>query len=452
MKPLFEISLEEKQRIIEMHEMATKNNYLSEQTLKKDGKIISKKSYATSINQEDGKFSKKFNSLNRENPNYESEKNKLETSVNEILKNEDSVRKLLDGDEQIQIWDEILKNAKYFAADVIYKVISKSGKPYKYARLGTRNTISQLKTEADKTEGGVKPGPFQEDTITFPSNKSQTGFFENNAWNLSQTGVDEFYQTFIVPYVNTLNEYRKSFPGTRMCIKNISINASASRFRNRGEAQNMTFKQLSDARAKSTYEFLIEQYQKIKGNSTLNGTKWEHGGTQWCEGTPKFVINSDGQNGDGTSGPNPPYPNLFLPKGGTQFVYGDPNTAKGKQIELKRNEFGEPIKSTDEGGGNSYEKFRYVIPTVNIVFDYNLNSDEVETTEPDTTEPDEFVDPKTQYWAVLRYNTWKINIKIKWPKISWIKRKNSDNSLTTKNAYQCPGIWKVGDAIELMNK
>lgn len=214
----------------------------------------------------------------------------------------------------------------------------------------------------------------------------------------------------------------------------------------------MTFKQLSDARAKSTYEFLIEQYQKIKGNSTLNGTKWEHGGTQWCEGTPKFVINSDGQNGDGTSGPNPPYPNLFLPKGGTQFVYGDPNTAKGKQIELKRNEFGETIKSTDEGGGNSYEKFRYVIPTVNIVFDYNLNSDEVETTEPDTTEPDEFVDPKTQYWAVLRYNTWKINIKIKWPKISWIKRKNSDNSLTTKNAYQCPGIWKVGDAIELMDK
>jgi hypothetical protein len=32
MKKLFEISSEEKQRILEMHETATKNNYLSEQT------------------------------------------------------------------------------------------------------------------------------------------------------------------------------------------------------------------------------------------------------------------------------------------------------------------------------------------------------------------------------------------------------------------------------------
>jgi hypothetical protein len=33
MKKLFEISSEEKQRILEMHESATKKNYLSEQTV-----------------------------------------------------------------------------------------------------------------------------------------------------------------------------------------------------------------------------------------------------------------------------------------------------------------------------------------------------------------------------------------------------------------------------------
>ena len=81
-------------------------------------------------------------------------------------------------------------------------------------------------------------------------------------------------------------------------IDSIVIKSSSSTLRNKGEAEGMTWKQLSQARAEQVSKLLIGQNIDLGGEGVNIIGKI----------TPDMVqINSDGTNGDGTSGPKSPY-------------------------------------------------------------------------------------------------------------------------------------------------
>ena len=81
-------------------------------------------------------------------------------------------------------------------------------------------------------------------------------------------------------------------------IDSIVIKASSSTLRNKGEAEGMTWKELSQARAEQVSNLLIGQ------NIDLGGEGVNIVGKITAE---MVHINSDGTNGDGTSGPKSPY-------------------------------------------------------------------------------------------------------------------------------------------------
>lgn len=81
-------------------------------------------------------------------------------------------------------------------------------------------------------------------------------------------------------------------------IDRIEIVSSSSTLRNKGEAEGMTWKQLSQARGEEVANLLIGQ------NIDLGG----EGVNMVGKITPEMItINSNGTNGDGTSGPKSPY-------------------------------------------------------------------------------------------------------------------------------------------------
>ena len=109
-----------------------------------------------------------------------------------------------------------------------------------------------------------------------------------------------------------------------------SISTSASRFRNTGIAENMTFAELSQKRAESVDAYIREQL----------GSLVEF---------PQPVINSAGSNGDGSSGPNPPKEFAFVTKDGKV----------NKTDNNGRDDFGPPLLNKKD-----YEQFKYC----NLIF------------------------------------------------------------------------------------
>jgi len=441
MKKLFEVNDSERQRILEMHIDATKNFYITEQVKSLTVGPISRVSNVSRVNQDEGQFQKEYDKITKKYPNkgevYSYQISKLDAEIKEYLSQESVVRKLLNGDNQISIWNDILVNGKYFAADLIKKVITKQGRKYKSARVGRKEDEKEL-TKPDNEE--VTPPNkevYQNDTITTPS-ETQQGYFQNNLWELSELGVDSFYDTFIAPYQMWLDEARKKSPGARMCVKSINIISSASRFRNTKGASDLTFIQLSKNRANSVLNFLLTQYGNLLGQVDEKNNKTR---TLFCSGevlnkqNEAITINPNGSNGDGTSGPNPPSPYLFTSTKFSGFKYGG-------NFEQYRNEYGNPISGSDKGGNVAYEKFKYVKPTVEIVLDLNLPKDSPVPGKEKTPLPDNVSSLNKKYWASLRYNTWKWNWKLDID-LGGGPRQNTDSTLRTENTFQCPGVWNI---------
>lgn len=81
-------------------------------------------------------------------------------------------------------------------------------------------------------------------------------------------------------------------------IDSIVIQSSSSTLRNTGDAEGMTWKELSQKRGEEVAKLLIGENIDLGGEGVNIKGKI----------TPEMVkINSDGQNGDGTSGPKSPY-------------------------------------------------------------------------------------------------------------------------------------------------
>lgn len=168
--------------------------------------------------------------------------------------------------------------------------------------------------------------------------------FPNNSTRVGQ-GVVEWTKQF----KGDITDFLKQFPGAKVSVANkvdgenypFVIATSASRYRNTGEAQQMNFKELSQARGESVYSYIVNQLSSLIPDIS----------------TAKVTLNSNGKNGDGSSGPNPPSPNKFSDGG------GDPNSFKQ---EGDRTFNGQKPHSSP----NEYEQYKYCIIQLAVKFDY----------------------------------------------------------------------------------
>jgi len=312
------------------------------------------------------------------------------------LPKENIVRKTLSTNEQIGIWDEILKNNMFLAADIIR---------YVYNHDWVKQTV--LGKKGEKTEEPPSKTPTEEKpnfpglTITTPIDVDTSDYYADNSWTLTPEGVKDIEDSFISPIL----EQKKI--STKSCINYIKIDTSASRFRNTGQAANMTFEELSKKRSDSTYSYVMKRLNDI-------------GITEWCN-TQNVTLNNKGQNGDGTSGPNPPTGNYYVPKGSvsSQAVLDNKN----------RNEFGEPHKTKPEYNTHKYNRI-----DVGLGFDFKIPAGTGNETPPELTIP-EFID-KTNY-TVKFYGKTKDKWKLSWNMIFY-KSKGGKPRKATKDVVSCP--------------
>lgn len=187
--------------------------------------------------------------------------------------------------------------------------------------------------------------------VTKSINKGTEGEpFPNNSTRVGQ-GVVNWTKKFKGDIV----EFLKQYPGAKVSIANkvdgenypFTIATSASRYRNTGEAQQMNFKELSQARAESVYSYVVNELSSVIPDIS----------------TAKVTLNSNGKNGDGSSGPNPPSPNLFSDGG------GDPKSFK-KDGDRTFN--GQKPHSSP----NEYEQYKYCIIKIAVKFDYESGDTE----------------------------------------------------------------------------
>lgn len=172
--------------------------------------------------------------------------------------------------------------------------------------------------------------------------------FPNNSTQVGQGVID-----WVTNFRSEIETFLESNPGATVSvadkvevdgsIKNypFTIWTSASRYRNTGQAEQMSFKELSEARAQSVYKYIVNQLSSIVPDI----------------GNVGVTLNSNGRNGDGSSGPNPPSPNLFSTGGGEPSSYKKDGDRKFNGMD--------PHTSPNE-----YEQYKFCIIQLAVEFNY----------------------------------------------------------------------------------
>jgi len=265
---------------------------------------------------------------------YSDPKTKIESkqrqeAIERYFAMKDIVTKLIRGKEQIDIWNEMLADMKQKAlvADIVRHI---EGNPL-ITGLSLRKETEEIKKETSTIYPAL--------TAKLDENAKTNFYFKDNQWELTEEGKTDIQNTIFAQIEANIKENE----GSRQCIDSLVIDSSASRFRNTGDAEKYSFAQLSKLRNDSVRDFIMQR---------LN----EMGITLWCSTQNNIKQNINGSNSDGTSGPNPPKPLPFIPKG--QSSMKPPSTD-----ESKRNEFGEPHASKEE-----YDLYKYTRPSLTIAF------------------------------------------------------------------------------------
>jgi hypothetical protein len=337
-KQTWEVSNEERNRILSLHESATKNHYLvSEQISVKqnrgvdviissrDSKIIENldaydiKEWEKGTIRWDGKgYSKKI----------------FNESVNEM-------KKMMD-ETSLQVFEKMKnENPKFY----LYSIIKYMGPPgnsrgtpdgkgvfdneYDYSGLFgyRRSTIKDKKIIVDDsvtiqeeitppTEGGKVSGPVMEQgyTIITPPTVQQPTLFEFNEAVMTPEFIQYINQTIfggIDEAIKKMSEelVKEGRKPAEVWVNKLKITSSSSTIPNgvsektfRGKIP--TFKQLSDARAKVVYDYIVEGIKQRNGVINPEGIEIDSQGTNAGK---QISVKSGNQtlklDGTGTSGP-----------------------------------------------------------------------------------------------------------------------------------------------------
>ena len=157
----------------------------------------------------------------------------------------------------------------------------------------------------------------------------------------------------------------------------MSVTTSSSRVRNTGDAQDKTWLQLSEERAAAARNYIVQAFAQagIKVGQSPNGKQ-----------ETQYVINAKGQNGDGSSGPNPPGPQFTFNTDG-RGTWDCISTQNGKPTQnvctyKDRNKFGQPLASKAQ-----YEQFKYLLCTCDLVMKNVFNTQTPPGETPPTSQP-----------------------------------------------------------------
>lgn len=189
-------------------------------------------------------------------------------------------------------------------------------------------------TITDKTE--TVDGESIGGTVEFPiewNPDTNIQLYVNNEWELSTEAIDSFNQN-VISKINTL---KQQTPEVVISLLSLDVQTSASRYRNTGQASDLSFQELSGYRNNSAKDYII---------ATLK----ENGVTETDTVTPTQQYL--GGNGDGTTGPNPPEPNAYVDGGNVKM-----NTTPTEP----RNQFGEPHATPEE-----YNQYKYLKVTIKL--------------------------------------------------------------------------------------
>jgi hypothetical protein len=326
-------------------------------------------------------------------------------TIRQILKDEKIVRnKLIQSErfqQQIAIWEEIKEKDPAYAADIITYVkyndwvervvlkryndseIIPDDEIVKNTDPIEDNTDPTKKDESPDKSGGI---PMMGADFGI-SGGGKNNLYVDNCYKLDSEVKTKIDSEIIQPILDVLSNIPETVDNKKLvsqmmkgkikftwrgCVNSINFTSSASRFRNsKGpicDASKLTFLELSRLRAENAKNYIIKEL--VEKNKMA-----------WCKGTPIINLNYEGDNGDGTSGPNPPNGFSYIPKG-EYPMWPNANPTKdehnfdGKIV--KRNECGTPLAKKSD-----YDKYKYTIINVDAAFNFELMEPEI----PEKTEP-----------------------------------------------------------------
>lgn len=390
MKNIFEISSDEKQKILEMHINATKKHYLNEEIgCKRDVKTTPQTIGLTQLPEVSVILDYSADEFSKW---HKTTREQLRKSINNTpIKVEETcrqktkygpisgtIRQLIlksTDDSGSKALGHIMKDINYAMADndvreqeISYVYVlndlatdflnvwnsEESGDKDLVVTLSESNTALPPPAPTQVNGGGLT-------NMVLPPFKPTGDLYKNNYWEVTENLRTQFQQQVIKP----IQEAKAAVPGIQISLKSLTVDTSASRIRNTGpEAGNLTFLELSQNRNNAT---VIAVQEMLKNAGVLNVDKVKPIQDFKAEKSDK---NPSG-NGDGSSGPNPPESSkyAFVPVG--NFKMSTP----GKD----RNEAGKPLENLAE-----YEKFKFV--KVNVVLEAKF--------QPDTTIKTDVLSPK----------------------------------------------------------
>jgi len=248
-------------------------------------------------------------------------------------------------------------------------------------KLTKEKILKQIEEKAGSTDTMGQPpavlGYTSSEEIDVPTNvpgevkifslldeKSQRALFIDNSWDLnpevSKILTDQIYGVI---------ERRKS--GGFVQIEEIVISSSASRYRNTGKAEPLSWGQLSFKRSQVVYEIIKEalaKYEIPEGDPIRE------------ELNKVTKMSISGENGDGTSGPNPTGVRIgyyqtttnqtkdntgaskFIEKGPVEKVYAAKIDGFGNSTAEAPEEKNMPTLAAKE----EYDKFKYVNVSIRV--------------------------------------------------------------------------------------
>jgi hypothetical protein len=257
------------------------------------------------LDNESGYFTNKYNTNFKDKQltttGEESDWEGFQNSVNRTLSKRNIIDVLLSSDEQRELWEEILTKDQYFAADSI-----------KFVRIRTWIKGISFSRKTEQSDDGKNKEPFVSIDWVDGSTKD---YFRDNYSELTDLGKRDIEDSYIVPILSAIAEGQKTAKFLGGCIHYLKVLTSASRFKNTGIAQDLSFLELSQKRNDSVYNYVTERLKDI--GITIN-----------CGPDTIIERNPNGVNQDGTSGPNPP---------GGDNTKGKPHTSKREYDQYKFN-------------------------------------------------------------------------------------------------------------------
>ena len=223
----------------------------------------------------------------------------------------------------------------------------------------------KIDTEAEAIERPNETPPKEEKSFMI-SEENESEVFKPNA--TGSNGESDFQGDGYKEMLDNLGSiFERYMTGTIKSLKGINIYTSADRYRNTGDAESLSWGQLSYARA-------LTMARAIEGLATKANLD-----DDLVAQLPKLIkIYSKGGNGDGTSGPNPPEGikfGYYVKDGnGVKFVDGEDRktvtmiAVDGEGTPTADSADGAKTKSMDpEANKDDYNQYRY--NNIEIIFD-----------------------------------------------------------------------------------